>query len=41
MDLDVIEVIVVRWPSGNKALSEAFQDQEYPKPRMNAEKFLL
>ena len=40
-DLDIIEVIAVGWPSDVKALPDTFQEQEYPKPRMSAEKFLL
>ena len=40
-DLDIIEVIAVGWPSDVAALPETLREQEYPKPRMSADKFLL
>lgn len=40
-DLDIIEVIAVGWPSDVAALPEPLREQEYPKPRMSADKFLL
>ncbi len=40
-DLDIIEVIAIGWPSDIAALPEALQEQEYPKERMSAEKFLV
>ena len=40
-DLDIIEVIAVGWPSDATALPETLREQEYPKPRMSADTFLL
>ena len=40
-DLDIIEVIAVGWPGDAQELPEALREQEFPKPRMSADKLVL
>ena len=40
-DLDIIEVIAIGWPGDAQELPEALREQEFPKPRMSADKLVL